>query len=1232
MHKFFIAIHFFVNRNRALSVAMALAILVFFGFFASKISFEEDITRLIPKSERSDEATKVLRQLNFADKITVIISAKKGVDPQELTAVANAFNDSLQNSCSKYINGLQGKVDDEAIQETFDFVYNNAPLFLDEADYKQIENKLSNDSIAGVVNSNYRSIISPSGLVTKNFILKDPLGISFIGLKKLQQLGMGDDFGLQDGYVITKDKQKLLLFISPKLPGNETEKNTLFVDKLDSIKASLNAEFKNKATVEYFGATNIAVANAKQIKQDVRLTTIVALTLLMLILIVYYRKFLIPFIILIPTVFGVLFAVGLLYVLRGTISAISLSIGSILLGVTIDYALHILTHYKHNSDIKVLYRDIAKPVIMSSSTTALAFLCLLFVNSGALQDLGIFAATSVMISAVFSLLIIPHLYKPNLEAIGGIAPTTHKTTILDRMAGFSFHNSKLLIVGSVIIIIASFFTVNKVVYDKDISQLNFVPDDIKAAEKKLESATSLTSKSLYVAAYGNSAEEVLKNNTLLSQKLGAYKDGNNLLSYNSIGSIVLPVEVQQQKIDRWNKFWTPQRKANLKAALIAEGAKLGFKPTTYGQFFEMLDKEYKTISLKQYLSLKALPLNEFVAEKEGFFTIATVVKVSKEQRDAMAANLEKEPKIMVIDRQQMNETFLGGLKDDFSSLINYSVVAMVIILFFFFRRIELVIISCIPIFITGFVTTGIMGMFDIRLNIFSTIVCTLVFGHGVDFSIFMTSALQKEYTTGRNEMATYRTSILLAVLTTVLGIGALVFAGHPALKSISSVSLIGVFAALIITFIFYPILFRFFFTQRVKSGRAPFEMRTLVHSSLCFIYYGLGGFLLSITSFVLVAIFPAKKQAKVKVFRYILSKFMKSVLYLNPFVKKTVLNPHHEDFNKPAVIIANHTSFLDILAVGMLSPKIIYLVSDWVYNSPVFGIGVRLAGFYPVSKGLEGGVEHLRKKVEEGYSLAIFPEGTRSKTNHINRFHKGTFYLAEHFNLDIVPVLIHGNSEVLPKGDFIINDGSITLKILDRITPTDAAYGTGYSERTKKVAAYFRSEFAHLRTEIEGADYFKNKIMHSLAYKEYDIVLEVKKHLNSCLSVYHDINNYIGTTASVLLLTEDHGETAVLLALQQSQRKIVNYIADEEKRDIAGTNYINKNRAIKYPDTIDEAVAAEYSVVIADTSEDIINEGMLQKAQHVILVKQLGNAGIAGFETLAQGGTFVVLKKKEQSE
>lgn len=1196
-----------------------------FGYFASQIKFEEDITKLIPTNDKADVTAKVLKQLNFADKITVIFKLDKNGTEEDLKEMATIFSDSVAKSCKPYVTGIQGKIDEENIQETIDFVYNNLPLFLENKDYAAIQNKLQKDSIAATVQGNYKSIISPSGFVTKDFILQDPLGISFIALKKLQQLNIGDDFTLNNGFVMTKDKKKLLLFITSNLPSSETEKNTIFANNLKSIQDNLNTKFKGKTSISYFGSALIAVANASQIKSDIILTTTIAMITLMLILILFYRKIFIPLIIFLPTVFGALFAVAFLYFVKEQISAISLGIGSILLGITIDYSIHILTHYKHNSDVKTLYKDITMPVIMSSSTTAVAFLCLLFVKSDALNDLGIFAAVIVMASAFFSLLIVPHLYKPKENNFD------HKKNWIDKLAHFSFHNNKFLIGFCVLITIICCFTYNNVGFNNDLSQLNFVPKEIKAAEKDLEESTSLTEKTIYVASYGKSMEEVLQNNSQLFADLSKEKQTNKIVHFSSVGGIMLSQKQQQQKIDKWNSFWDTNKKQLLESELISEGSKLGFKPTTYSAFYDHLDYKFKPIAAEDFLKVQALQLKEFVTEKNGFFTISTLVKVTPEQRDAFVKSASAKNNVIAIDRQQMNETFFSTLKTDFNSLVNYSFVAVILILFFFFRRLELVIVSCIPIALTGIVTAGIMGIFGIQMNIFSMIVCTLIFGHGVDFSIFMTSALQKEYTTGKNEIAIYRTSIILAVITTILGIGAMIFARHPALRSISSVSLIGVFAALIITFIFYPILFKLFISNRAKKGNAPFVLRTFIHGIISFTYYGLGGILMSLFSITIMPILPIKEKTKMKAFRYCISKFMKSVLYSNPFIHKKVINNFNEHFEKPAIIIANHSSFIDILAMGMLSPKIIFLVNDWVYNSPIFGGTVRKAGFYPVSEGIEGGVEHLRQKVKEGYSLMIFPEGTRSESNQIKRFHKGAFYLAEEFNLDIVPVLIHGASEAIPKGDFVIHHSYLTLSILERIAPDNLSYGKNYAERTKLLSTYFKAEFQKVRQELEGPEYFKKMLIHSYDYKEIEIINSVKNDLQHNLETYYQLNKHISAKAKIMHLSNDYGQLDVLLTLQEPQRKIVSYNSDEEKREVAKTNYFLKKRKISYLDNLELTLENQYdAVLISDENYKDAPEKIIAMTFCVILINSPGLKNTIinlGFESVSEDNSIIVLKK-----
>ncbi|QBJ86949.1 glycerol acyltransferase [Chryseobacterium gleum] len=1154
MHRFFIFLYYLISKNKILSVLTAMGIAVLCIFFASKINFEEDINQIIPKNEKSDLTAKVLKQLNFSDKIIVIIENKSGEDSFQLSETADTFLKKIE-PLQKYISSIQGKVNDNEISETFDFVNQNLPLFLNENDYKEINQKLQKDSIARQVEDNYISLASPTSLVTKEFIKKDPLGLTFLGIKKLNALNISKDFKLEDSYIVTKDGKNLLLFIDPKNKSNDTKANEAFVDQLNSIKDSINKQFKGKTEISYFGSPVIAVANAKQIKKDIQNTVVISMTVLLILLIYYFRNFFTPIIVFLPTVFSVLLALLVLYFIKDKISAISLSVGAILIGITIDYALHILTHYKHNNNIEELYKEITQPIILSSATTAVSFLCLVFVRSEALKDLGLFAAITVILSSITALIIVPQLYKPKEKG-------EHlNTNFIDKIGSYPYEKNKLLIIACSIIILACLFGFRHVGFNEDIGDLNYIPKELKISEAKLQKLSDITSKSIYTISYGNSEEDALSRNSELSSFLEKEKKEGKILSYNSIGSVVLSEKDQQKKIDEWNSFWNEEKKSQTISELISNGNKLGFNSSAFDNFNEVLHKDYSVLQLKDYQQVKALQISEFMSSENGFYTVSNVVKVDEKKRDAFIKDIEKKHDAIAIDRQQMNENFLGLLKRDFNTLINYSLLAIILTIIVFFRNFELTVLTMFPIVLTGVVTAGILYFLGLELNIFSTVVCTLVFGVGDDFSIFLTQAMQKEHTTGKNELPTYRISIILAVFTTILSIGSLIFAKHPALHSLALVALIGMFSVIIITSTLYPFWFRLLITNRAKKGLSPITFRLFIWSLFSFLYYGIGGLLFSAFGSFFV---KNSKGKTLNIIKIILARFLTSVLYSNPFVKKKVIKNPSEDFSKPAVIIANHTSFLDTLAIAMTTHKIIYLVNDWVYQSPIFGKLVRALGFYPVSQGIENGMERLKEKVEQGYSLVVFPEAERSYTNDIKRFHKGAFYLAEQFGLDILPIYIHGNSEVLPKGDFIIYDGSITIKVGSRISKDDMSFGKNYSERTKKINAYFREEFAKLREEIEDENYFKKKLFLSYLYKDSEVVKDVKEDFNTNKSVYFELNKHIPNDAGILHIADDFGQKDALLTLYQANRRIFSMIRNDEKRETAAHSYLVKRRKIHY--------------------------------------------------------------------
>ncbi|WP_300689555.1 MMPL family transporter [Chryseobacterium sp.] len=1196
MHRFFIFLYYLISKNKTLSVFTALGIAALCIFFASKINFEEDINQIIPKNEKSDLTAKVIKQLNFSDKIIVIIENKSHEDSFQLSETADTFLQKIK-PLHQYIGSVQGKVNDNEISETFDFVSQNLPLFLNENDYKEIDRKLQKDSIATQVENNYISLASPTSLVTKEFIKKDPLGLTFLGIKKLNALNISKDFKLEDSYIVTKDGRNLLLFIDPKNKSNDTKGNEAFVDQLNTIKDDINKQFKGKTELSYFGSPVIAVANAKQIKKDIQNTVVISMTVLLILLIYYFRNFFTPIIVFLPTAFSVLLALLVLYFIKDKISAISLSVGAILIGITIDYALHILTHYKHNNNIEELYREITQPIVLSSATTAVSFLCLVFVRSEALKDLGLFAAITVILSSITALIIVPQLYTPK------VVDDTHHSNFIDRIGSYPYEKNKPLIIGCSIIILACLFGFRHVGFNEDIGDLNYIPKELKISEAKLQKLSDITSKSIYTISYGNSEEEALERNSKLSSFLEKEKQEGKILSYNSIGNIVLSEKDQQKKIEDWKSFWNDHKKNQTISELISNGNKFGFNRSAFDNFNGLLNKDYDTLSLKDYEKIKALQISEFLSNENGFYTVSNVVKVDENKRDTFIKDIEKKHDALAIDRQQMNENFLGLLKRDFTTLINYSLLAIVLTIIVFFRNLELTILTMFPIVLTGVVTAGILYFLGLELNIFSTVVCTLVFGVGDDFSIFLTQAMQKEHTTGKNELPTYRTSIILAVFTTILSIGSLIFAKHPALHSLALVALIGMFSVIIITSTLYPFWFRLLITNRAKKGLSPITLRLLLRAIFSFTYYGLGGLIFSAFGSIFV---KNSKGRTLDIIKLILAKFLTSVLYSTPFVKKRVIRNTAEDFSKPAVIIANHTSFLDTLAIAMATHKIIYLVNDWVYDSPVFGKLVKALGFYPVSQGIENGMDQLKEKIAQGYSLVVFPEAERSYTNDVKRFHKGAFYLAEQFGLDILPLYIHGNSEVLPKGDFIIYDGSITVKVGNRISKDDMTFGKNYSERTKKINAYFREEFAKLREEIENENYFKNKLFLSFLYKDSEVVKEVKKDFKTHKLAYFELNKHIPNDASILHIADDFGQTDVLLTLYQASRRVFSLIRDNDKRATAAHSYLVKRRKIQYIREFSEINKIIDVLLVSDDSFSMNNIKVLPETIIFINIKNTG--------------------------
>ena len=187
-----------------------------------------------------------------------------------------------------------------------------------------------------------------------------------------------------------------------------------------------------------------------------------------------------------------------------------------------------------------------------------------------------------------------------------------------------------------------------------------------------------------------------------------------------------------------------------------------------------------------------------------------------------------------------------------------------------------------------------------------------------------------------------------------------------------------------------------------------------------------------------------------------------------PGVKFTEENPSGEDFSKPAVIICNHSSHLDLVPLLARTPKLIVLTADWVWKNPFYSYAIHQAEFLPASAGMDSIMPKLRNLVERGYSIALYPEGTRSLDCSIGRFHQGAFYIVEQLGVDLLPLYLYGAGKALPKHGRKLKRWPMHLKIGTRMTPKDvAALGEGTMEQAKAMRRRYIEEYNLLADRIE---------------------------------------------------------------------------------------------------------------------------------------------------------------------
>ena len=203
------------------------------------------------------------------------------------------------------------------------------------------------------------------------------------------------------------------------------------------------------------------------------------------------------------------------------------------------------------------------------------------------------------------------------------------------------------------------------------------------------------------------------------------------------------------------------------------------------------------------------------------------------------------------------------------------------------------------------------------------------------------------------------------------------------------------------------------------------------------------------------------------------SRYICKCLFDLPRLKRTIDGVENIEKGKSYVMVMNHNSGVDIFAAYKIPLNFRWVSKREVFRVPFMGPLLTIHGDIPIERGNPS--EALAKVLSlgrlwlgRGASVAIFPEGTRSKTGEINRFKMGAFNLAKEANVEILPIVMTGTNKMFRKGWLMNWRNRVAIRVMKPI-PVEEVAATDVKDMAQRVRESMIDELAKLRAEVATA-------------------------------------------------------------------------------------------------------------------------------------------------------------------
>jgi predicted exporter len=723
---------------------------------------------------------------------TAILVVSAEGEPSRAIGAARELEGALaEDPQVQWIRGGWESDNDEAFYQLY---FPHRHHFLSDDPERELPDRLSEEGLRKSARELKRQLSLPTAPLVKRIAGADPL-LAYKGQLDRLQSAQSGRLRLEGGR-FTTDEGEAVLFLSTRDGAFDTAAQGPFQRRIEE-------EFEKIADAQGGGldlsrsaVSRFAIDAESRIRSDVTRISIASTIGIIALFLIVFRSPRMVVLSMLPLACGVLTALTVSLLAFGRVHGLTLAFGATLIGVCIDYPVHLFNHHalaeRGHADGTV--RKIRAGLLLGAGTTIAGFAGLGWTSFPGIREIAIFASVGIAASLAATLWVLPALMKV------GRAPVPLHRWLAQRlqamMVAMDRHRRWLLVLPLLGIVLCA-IGLPQLIFVDDVSALSLRDPALLAEEDSVREKVSRMDAGRLVISIDPSEDGALAKNDAAYLRLRELRSTGAVEDFRSLHDFLWSPDLQRR--NRQALAADEDLPERLGRAFEAEG----FRASAFEKFGE--DVGDRTLEPLTYEELEDSPLGDLVGgfrtELGGEVGVLTMLR-GVEDPEAVEASLADLEGVHYFDQQAMMEDIYGRNRTQTLQLMGVGLIGVLFMLFLRYRRPGPALAAFAPALLAAGASFAVMALAGMKINLMHVVSLLLVLSMGVDYGVFLAESQLGSGGQARAaqlaEGSATLLSLLLACISTVFAFGLLAMSTNPAMRAVGVTTGLGVLFSLIL--------------------------------------------------------------------------------------------------------------------------------------------------------------------------------------------------------------------------------------------------------------------------------------------------------------------------------------------------------------------------------------------------------------------------------------------------